>query len=269
MPTIDDAHRQRQILDDVVALVRDAGDLTLQWFRSQTLAVERKDDGTPVTEADRAAERFLRVELERRFPDDGIIGEEEDERAGTSGAVWVIDPIDGTKAFARGVPLYSNLVARYDGDGCQLGVINLPALGETVFAGRGLGCHHRLADGTHERPRVSRHPTLEGGALCTSGLGPWSPERLAAVDRSGALLRTWGDGYGFALLATGRIEAMVDPQVAVWDLGPLPVLVSEAGGRFTGLDGGPSPTDLDPGRTHAAVATNGLVHDEVLAILAP
>jgi histidinol-phosphatase len=268
MPTIDDAVRRRQVLDDLVELVRAAGDITMRWFRHQALAVERKDDGTPVTEADRAAERFLRVELEARFPDDGIIGEEEHDRPGNSGAVWVIDPIDGTKAFARGVPLYSNLLARYDADGCELGIINLPALGETVFAARGLGCHHRLADGTYERPRVSAHPTLDGGCLCTSGLGPWSPARLAGVERTGALLRTWGDGYGFALLVTGRIEAMVDPRVALWDLGPLPVLVAEAGGRFTDVDGGPSPAALDPTAVHGAVATNGLVHAEVLALLA-
>src|SRR6185295_18401591 len=102
------------LLDEVVTLVRAAGDLTLKWFRADDLAVERKGDGTPVTAADKAAERFLREELGRRFPDDAVIGEEESYSAGTSGRTWVIDPIDGTKSFTHGVPLYSNLLALYD-----------------------------------------------------------------------------------------------------------------------------------------------------------
>jgi histidinol phosphatase-like enzyme (inositol monophosphatase family) len=249
------------LLEDVVELVRAAGELTLRWFRDDALSIDRKGDGTPVTEADRAAERFLREQLAARFPDDAIIGEEEPASAGSSGRTWVIDPIDGTKSFTFGVPLYSNLVARYDEHGCAIGVINLPALGQTVYAGRGLGC---FEDG---RPvRVSATPTLRDGCLCTSGLGPWSPAQLDAVRGTGALLRTWGDGFGFALVATGRIEAMVDPKVAVWDLGPLPVVIREAGGRYSELDGSERVV-LDPGRVASAVATNGSVHDEVLAAL--
>ncbi len=128
------------LLDEVVGLVQAAGELTLRWFRDENLTVENKGDGTPVTAADKAAERFLREELGKRFPDDAVIGEEESYSAGTSGRTWVIDPIDGTKSFTHGVPLYSNLVALYDELGCAIGVINLPALGEVVYAGRGLGC---------------------------------------------------------------------------------------------------------------------------------
>jgi len=254
----------QHLLDDVVALVREAGELTLQWFRTSDLAVERKGDGTPVTAADKAAERFLRDEIGRRFPDDAVIGEEEPSSSGTSGCTWVIDPIDGTKSFTHGVPLYSNLVARYDAEGCALGVINLPALGETVYAGRGLGC---FADG--EPAHVdSRTSSLDGACVCTSGLGPWTPDQLAALRSAGPLVRTWGDGFGFALVATGRIQAMVDPKVAVWDLGPLPVIIREAGGRYTELDGGEGVA-LDPARTASAVASNGLVHDELLDLIGP
>ncbi|MEJ5255032.1 MAG: inositol monophosphatase family protein [Acidimicrobiales bacterium] len=252
----------RELLDEVVALTRAAGDLTLRWFRQEELNIEHKGDGTPVTAADRAAERYLREQLASRFPDDAIIGEEEPDSKGSSGRTWIIDPIDGTKAFTHGVPLYSNLLALYDDLGAAIGVINLPALGETVYAARGIGC---FFDG---RPaRVSDRSALDGGCVCTSGLGSWSSEQLAAVRSSGALLRTWGDGYGFALVATGRAEAMVDPRVAIWDVAPMPVILSEAGGRFT-TTGGDEHLPVDATGVLSGVATNGHVHDEVLTLLA-
>lgn len=252
----------RELLDEAVALTRAAGDLTLRWFREEELGIEHKGDGTPVTAADRAAERYLREQLAVRFPDDAIIGEEEPDSQGSSGRTWIIDPIDGTKAFTHGVPLYSNLLALYDDEGPAIGVINLPALGETVYAARGLGC---FFDG---RPvHVNDRPALDGGCVCTSGLGAWSAEQLAAVHASGALLRTWGDGYGFALVATGRAEAMVDPRVAVWDVAPMPVILREAGGRFT-TTGGEDQLPIDTGGLLSGVATNGHVHDEVLGLLA-
>jgi histidinol phosphatase-like enzyme (inositol monophosphatase family) len=250
------------LLNEIVTLTQAAGELTLRWFRAAELDVERKGDGTPVTEADRAAERFLREHLGARFPQDAIIGEEEPVATGTSGRTWVIDPIDGTKSFTHGVPLYSNLLALYDDGGCALGVINLPALGTTVYAGRGLGCY---ADG--EPAHVNDTASLADSCVCTSGLGPWTHAQLDALRDAGPLLRTWGDGYGFALVAMGDIEAMVDPRVAVWDLGPLPVIVREAGGRYTDLRGS-EQIDLDVGRTASAVASNGHVHDELLEVVA-
>jgi histidinol-phosphatase len=249
------------LLDEVVTLVQAAGELTLQWFRDDDLAVEHKGDGTPVTAADKAAERFLREELAKRFPDDAVIGEEESYSAGTSGRTWVIDPIDGTKSFTHGVPLYSNLLALYDEHGCAIGVINLPALGEIVYAGRGLGCF------TNGRPaHVNDTATLDGACVCTSGLGGWTPGQLEAIRHAGPLVRTWGDGFGFVLVATGRIEAMVDPKLAVWDFGPVPVIIREAGGRYTELDGSEA-VDLDIERVASAVASNGAVHDELLSVL--
>jgi histidinol-phosphatase len=250
-----------ELLDEAVSLCRAAGQVTLHWFRSLDLAVDHKDDGTPVTDADKAAERHLRAELAERHPDDTVLGEEEPDSAGSSGRTWIIDPIDGTKAFARGVPLYSNLLAVYDEHGPAVGVINLPALGETVYAGRGLGC---FADG--RRITVSDRPSLGGSALCTSGFGPWSDEAVLAVRRSDAVLRTWGDGYGFALVAAGRVEAMVDPAVALWDVAPVPVIIREAGGTFTDRTGNPD-VRLDPAATLSAVASNGLVHEQVLGLV--
>ena len=147
-PPVDEA-----TLDRAVAMARTAGDLTLQWFRSSDLAVDRKDDGTPVTAADRAAERHLRELLAADFPDDGILGEEEAPVDSRSGRRWIIDPIDGTKAFTCGVPLYSTLLALEDEHGIAVGVVHLPALAETVWAGRGLGLLVRPRPGPGERGR--------------------------------------------------------------------------------------------------------------------
>lgn len=246
------------VLDHAVDLARRAGDLTLSWFRQRGLRVDTKADRTPVTDADRAAERLVRDELSRRYPDDGIIGEEEGTVPGRSGRRWVVDPIDGTYGFIHGVPLYATLLALLDDDGPLVGVIHLPALGETVWAGRGLGC--RTGDG--ERCTVSAHPTLEGAAVMTSGIGHWSAGSLERVQQRGGRVQTWGDAYGYALVATGRVEAMVDPEVSVWDLAPMPVIIGEAGGAFTTTDG---RRDLWGG---SGVASNSLVHAELLDALA-
>ncbi|CAN5717455.1 histidinol-phosphatase [soil metagenome] len=246
----------RRLLDDAVELARAAGALTLDWFRRADLVVDRKGDGTPVTEADRGAERLLRAELADRYPDDAVVGEEEDDTPGTSGRRWILDPIDGTKAFTHGVPLYSNLVAVHDEHGPAVGVINLPALGETVYAGRGLGCF------CDDRPtRVSDRTEPAGSYLTTSGLASWAWDHLRVVQQAGLTVRTWGDGYGYALVATGRVEVMVDPVAALWDVAAMPVILSEAGGRFSALDGEPG---ADRGN---GLATNGHLHATMLDLL--
>lgn len=247
------------LLDDAVALCRQAGELTLRWFRAADLAVDTKADATPVTEADRAAERFLREQLTARFPHDGIIGEEEDDRPGSSGRSWVIDPIDGTKAFTRGVPLFANLLALVEDGQPILGVVNLPALREVVYAASGLGC---WADGQRARA-LSPAASLAGAYVMTSSVDTWTPAALAALQAAGARLRTWGDAYGYALVATGRVEGMVDPVAAFWDLAPMPILLSEAGGRFTTRHGGP-----DPAGGSGVGSCGGLLHDELLTVLA-
>lgn len=245
-----------ELLRTAVDLVRSAGQITLRWFRSAELAVHQKSDGSPVTEADRAAERFLREELARRYPHDRIVGEEERERPGTSGRTWIIDPIDGTKAFTRGVPLYSNLLALVDERGPALGIIHLPALGQTVFAERGGGCFCNDAPA-----RVSDRTSLEGAYLSTSAAEALSTSQFEAIRARGVHLRTWGDGYGYALVATGRIDAMIDPVIAAWDVAAMPVILREAGGRFSDL-GGVERFDGGDG-----LATNGHLHDELLELL--
>jgi histidinol phosphatase-like enzyme (inositol monophosphatase family) len=244
-------------LDRAVTLLREAGARTLRWFRASDLEVERKGDGTPVTAADRDAERFLRERLAESFPGDGVLGEEEAPTASTTGRRWILDPIDGTKAFTCGVPLYSNLLALEDEHGIAVGVINLPALGETVWAGRGLGCWSERGP-----ERVGDHRSLDGAYVMSSSLSHWPPGSVARLEAAGAVLRTWGDGYGYALVATGRAAAMVDPIVEPYDIGPMPVIFAEAGGRFSDLAGA---VRVDGG---SGVASSGPLHDELLAALA-
>jgi histidinol-phosphatase len=244
------------LLDEVLDIAREAGEATLRWFRADDLEVERKLDGTPVTAADRAAEAIVRRRISAAHPDDGILGEEEAETIGTSGRRWIVDPIDGTKAFTRGVPLYTTLLAVEDEHGVAAGAIVVPALGEAVWAGRGLGCF------SEKGPcRVSDVATFDGAYLTTSSYSHWPEEALLAVRRSGMTMRTWGDGYGYLLVATGRMDVMVDTEVAPYDVAAMPIVLAEAGGRFTDLAGNEGYAG------GSGVATNGLLHDEVLALL--
>ena len=248
--------------DDLVAtaveIARAAGDLTLEWYRDASLAVDHKGDGSPVTAADLAAETLMRDRLRERFPDDAVMGEEHTDTGGTSGRTWVIDPIDGTKAFTKGVPLYSNLLALVDEHGPAIGVINLPALGETIWAGRGRGAHLN-----GEPCRVSDHVGLAGAYAMTSGFGYWPTEALTAVLDSPVVFRTWGDAYGYALVATGRAEAMIDPLANPWDVAPMAVIIPEAGGHYSTFDGEAGP---DAWKTGSGVATNGSCHDALLGL---
>lgn len=253
----------RELLDQAVEWTRAAGELTLGWFNHTELKIDAKGDGSPVTQADRAAERLLRELIEAEYPDDSIHGEEEDDKVGSSGRRWVIDPIDGTKAFSHGVGTYSNLLYMEDERGGAIGVINLPALGETVAAGRGLGCFFDGAPCS-----VSTHSELRGAYLSSTAFELWTPEHFGAVMRAGMELRTWGDAYGYALVASGRIEAMSDPVLAWWDLAALTVIIPEAGGRMTTWDGQDEHRPDGLGN-YSAIASNGLLHDELVNVLHP
>lgn len=238
-------------LNEAVEFARAAGRETLRWFQSAHLEIDTKSDGSPVTEADRAAERLLRREISMRYPADSIIGEEEPDHRGTGPNRWVLDPVDGTKAFTHGVPLFSNLIAYFDEHGPAIGVINLPALGETVYAGRGLGC---FLNGTPCQVSTTRH--MADAYVCTSGLDNWPPATLAHFALA-VKLRTWGDGYGYALVATGRVDAMIDPEIAYYDVAAMLTILPEAGGRFTDLAG------VATASSGSGIASNGLLHDEL------
>jgi histidinol-phosphatase len=256
-------------LETALEAVAAASASTLKRFCDPSLAVDLKADQSPVTEADRAAEAILRTRLLDAFPHDSFLGEESGSAAGTSGYEWIVDPIDGTKSFIRGVPLYATLVGcRLDGRGV-LGVIAIPALRETVYATLGGGAWHLPAghppDAQPTRARVSSR-SLGDALWCTSASTAFAErgsddarERLNAACR---LARTWGDGYGYLLVATGRAEIMVDPIMNAWDAAAVEPVINEAGGRFSDWEG---RSQIDSGD---GLATNGGLHDEVLRLLA-
>lgn len=256
-------HELDELLEFAVDAARDAGRIAMEWF-GREIEVERKADATPVTVADRRGEELLRERLADRCPDDGVIGEEFGVVEGETGRRWTLDPIDGTISFVHGVPLFCTLIGLLDGDRSVLGVIHLPAIDETIAAASGRGCRWTFR-GETRTARVSTREDLSASTALMTDLGRLpGPDLGAAFARfrgSVRIARTWGDGYGHALVATGRAEAMIDPTMAPWDSVPLQPIVEEAGGRFSTLSGEPRP---DGG---SAISTNGVVHDRVLELL--
>jgi len=238
---------------------RAAGAITLQHFGG-VVASEAKGDGTPVTVADRAAETFLREHIGRRYPSHGILGEEYGEENPGADIRWILDPIDGTKSFVRGVPLFGVLIGIEIGGVPTVGVAHFPGLGETVAAAIGEGCYWNGVPA-----RVSTISSLEASAVLTTDPKELLDGPMAtgwqALTRGSALARSWGDCYGHALVATGRAEIMVDPVLSPWDAAPFVPILSEAGGRFTDKDG------VAGAHGGSGISTNGILHDEVLKIL--
>lgn len=246
-------------LDFAVESAQLAGSLTLGYFNTE-LRHEVKSDNTPVTEADRQAEELLRSRVERFYPDHAFLGEEFGHRKGTSPARWIVDPIDGTMSFIRGVPLFSNLVGlEWDGQ-MVVGVIHLPALNETVYAARGLGCRWN-----GRQAHVSEVSSLEKATMSATTV-----KNLYAAGRGQAYEklrdrcyadRGWCDAYAYALLATGRVEIVLDPIMSIWDSAAVLPVVTEAGGTFTDWDGAPTHTG------DSVIATNGRLHDAVMSTM--
>jgi histidinol-phosphatase len=257
-------------LEWALQITREAGDLTLEYFRRHDLAVEFKADASPVTAADRAAEELLRKRIAERFPADSILGEEFGATVGSSGYEWVLDPIDGTKSFVHGVPLYTTLVAVLAEEQPKLGIIYAPACGEMVHAAAGGGCWYsdtRKDDAAPTAAHVSGVRLLRESLLLTSEVASFTTGRkkdaistYLNVQKAARLARTWGDGYGYLMVATGRAEVMIDPVMNLWDAAPLQTIIEEAGGQFTDWQG---RATVHGGES---IATNGLVADEVLAI---
>lgn len=221
----------RDLFEFAQHLARIGGENTLNYFR-QSFEVMTKADASPVTVADRSTEELLRAEIEKRFPNDGIIGEEYGVKQGDSGRKWILDPIDGTKSFVRGYPGYGTLVGLAEGDEPLIGVINCPAMGEMVSAYKGGGC---WLNGVS--CHVSKTADLSQATLCSSDfrdcfryLGEQT--MLQLFEKTG-LQRTWGDCYGFLMLAAGRIDLMLDPKLQVWDLAAIIPIIEEAGGSVT------------------------------------
>lgn len=250
-----------------VAFAKEAAVGTLKYFRQSSVAIELKADATPVTQADREAEQLLRALIKKSFPQDGILGEEFGDTPGSSGYRWILDPIDGTKSFIHGVPLFGTLVGIELGDASVIGVMIFPALGESYHAMRGNGAFWEAPE--HRSPqnlRVSKTSTLTEGLLCTTSARGFDqikkPQVYDALRRSAKMTRGWGDCYGHALVARGSAEAMVDPVMNVWDCAALQPIIEEAGGRFTDFSG---KATIHGG---SAISTNGIIHNQVLQTMA-
>lgn len=241
-----------------LAMAEEAGRMSRRYFDIRGLDVEMKSDGSPVTQADREIELALRDAVATQFPGDGFSGEEYPDTDGDSGYRWIVDPIDGTKSFVRGVPLYANLIALQQGEEIVFGVINLPGAGVVVHAERGHGCWRNGV-----RVQVSDRPALDGAYVMATWLEDWDPGLIGDLHSQGVVLRTWGDAFGYAMVACGHADAVVDFRAHAFDLAPMPVIIEEAGGRFTSLDG---RRVFDGGN---GIASNGLIHDALLPWVAP
>ena len=233
-------------------------------FRAADLVVESKPDLTPVTDADRAAEELVRSQLKRTRPRDAVAGEEL-ETTGHGPRRWVIDPIDGTKNFVRGVPVWATLIALVDDGQPVVGLVSAPALQRRWWAATGSGAWTGRSLSQATRISVSKVASVRDASLSYSSLSGW--EQLDRLDpfldltRLCWRTRAYGDFWSYMLVAEGAVDIACEPELALHDMAALVPIVTEAGGRFTSLDGAPGPFGGN------AIATNGLLHDEVLSLL--
>jgi histidinol-phosphatase len=249
-----------------LALADRADALTTARFGAVDLRVDTKPDLPPVTDADRSVEAALREVLSSERPSDAILGEEYGGTTVFAGRQWVIDPIDGTKNFVRGVPVWATLISLLDGDLPVVGLVSAPALNRRWWAAAGTGAWtgRRLENAT--RCTVSKVGALADASVSYSSLSGWEERgRLDAfldLTRSVWRTRAYGDFWSYMMVAEGAVDVACEPEVALWDLAALDVVVREAGGSFTDLDGTPGPAG------GSAVATNRALHPDVLTALA-
>ena len=252
-------HSPAVLMEAALEVARLASLVALRYYK-QDLLVEVKGDGSPVTLADRAAEQLAREWIHARFPADGVLGEEFGETPGASNRRWLLDPIDGTKSFVRGVPLWGTCVAVCEGNDVLAGAAAYPAVDEFVAAAPGEGCWHNGA-----RCRVSTTDAIEHATvLVTDDRNfPLAAQRTGweRLSRRAAVSRGWGDCYGYLLVATGRADVMVDPILNPWDAPPFLPIIEEAGGVFTGWNG---RRDAFAGN---AIATNRALADAARTLL--
>ncbi|MGI8869131.1 MAG: histidinol-phosphatase [Mycobacteriales bacterium] len=245
-------------------LADDADSITMSRFRAGDLRVDTKPDMTPVTDADTTVERVLRGKLEQVRRRDAVLGEEMG-RSGSAARCWVIDPIDGTKNFVRGVPVWATLIALMDDDEVVAGVVSAPALNRRWWAARGTGAYTGKSMSSSTPCHVSRVTAINDASLSYSSIGGWrDADRLQSfLDLEDRVwrARAYSDFWSYMLVAEGAVDVACEPEVSLWDLAALAVIVEESGGRFTALDGTRGPSG------GSAVATNGLLHDEVLGLI--
>jgi histidinol phosphatase-like enzyme (inositol monophosphatase family) len=245
-------------LDVAIAAAKAAGRVALRYFRTD-LQVDRKSDLSPVTIADREAEQRAIEVLRAAFPQHGILAEESGEQGG-AGPRWIIDPIDGTKSFIRGIPFFATLIALEEEGEITTGAVYAPALDDLLYAQRGSGAFDKQGRLHVSRvDSVRRSMLVFGGAGVLRSSGYWPAyERL--VDASGRQ-RAYGDYFGYTFIARGQAEAMIDVDLKPWDLAALKIIIEEAGGRFTDFSGRATAFG------GSAIASNGLVHDALRALI--
>lgn len=247
------------MLELAIEAVRAAGAVAMRYFE-QGVPVETKPDRTPVTRADREAEALIREMIAARFPGHRFLGEELGGDRSMAGNVWIIDPIDGTKNFVRGLPFFATQLALYVDGAPMLGVSYAPALDELLAAERGRGATFNGSES-----RVSRITNVTDAFVLHGGLDVFDQQHalvgLVELGRTAMSIRGHGDFYGYHLLARGKVDVMVEASIAPWDVAALRVIVTEAGGRFTTMAGD------DQTLLSNSLATNGLLHDEVVAML--
>ncbi|MDT0306313.1 histidinol-phosphatase [Streptomyces sp. DSM 44917] len=262
MPGYQDDLRLAHVLADA------ADAATMERFHALDLKVETKPDMTPVSDADRAAEELIRSALQRARPRDAVLGEEFGSE-GQSARRWVIDPIDGTKNYVRGVPVWATLIALVErgagGDRPVVGVVSAPALNRRWWAAAGSGAFTGRSLTSATRLRVSAVERLADASFSYSSLSGWEERgRLGGfLDLTRACWRTraYGDFWSYMMVAEGAVDLCAEPELSLWDMAAPAVVVQEAGGRFTGLDGKDGPLGAD------AAASNGLLHEELLSYL--
>ncbi len=249
-------------------LLADAADeISIARFGAIDLVVDTKPDLTPVSDADRAVEAAIRTMLAHARPRDAIVGEEfaptSPSDPHSTGRRWVVDPIDGTKNFVRGVPVWATLIALMEGADVIVGVVSAPALSQRWWAARGHGSWTSRPGVEARRNRVSALMSLDDASLSYSDLGDWGPRSAGFYDLAASVWRTraYGDFWSHMLVAEGAVDISAEPEVSIWDVAALVVIVEEAGGRVTGIDGTPSPDAT------SILCSNGLLHEAALATL--
>lgn len=250
-----------QFFKTAVAAVDQAEEIILKYFHEQTFVVEKKADNTPVTIADKTAEKVIKDQLHKAFPDHGFFGEEEGEAAKDAEFVWSIDPIDGTKNFVRGLPFFSTELALLHQGKVVVGISNEP-----IFRQRLHAIHKQGAFANGQPINVSSIPLLKDAYVSHGGVKYFAKhhlmDQLITIARTAYSCRGFGDSWGFQQVAQGKIDVVVEAHVRLWDIAAHAIIIEEAGGKVTDLDGAPVGFD-----STKVLATNGAVHQELLALL--